>query len=192
MGKWLNGARVRKREIDGKDTMIAALAAENASATKKTRCFRGAFRKIRRQALKQVPSHTQRGYQCTASSNFSHAEGFGCTAQGRNQHIQGKYNIASGTSNSIVDSDYAHIVGNGTSDSKRSNTHTLTCSGVPWYQGRPQFGGTAMDNGSQTVMANGDKKSFSHLLQPTALRNSASPQTTVELSPQQRQINLTP
>ena len=102
-------------------------------------------------------SHAE-GYQCTASSNFSHAEGCGCTAQGRNQHIQGKYNIASGTSNSIVDSDYAHIVGNGTSDSKRSNTHTLTCSGVPWYQGRPQFGGTAMDNGSQTVMANGDKK----------------------------------
>ena len=27
MGKWLNGARVRKREIDGKDTRIAALAA---------------------------------------------------------------------------------------------------------------------------------------------------------------------
>ena len=119
-------------------------------------------------------SHAE-GYQCTASSNFSHAEGCGCTAQGRNQHIKGKYNIASGTSNSIVDSDYAHIVGNGTSDSKRSNTRTLTCSGVPWYQGRPQFGGTAMDNGAQAVMANGDKKSFSHLLQPTALRNSASP-----------------
>ena len=27
MGKWFNGARVRKREIDGKDTRIAALAA---------------------------------------------------------------------------------------------------------------------------------------------------------------------
>ena len=27
MGKWLNGARVRKREIDGKDTRIAALVA---------------------------------------------------------------------------------------------------------------------------------------------------------------------
>ena len=30
MGKWLNGARVRKREIDGKDTRIAALAAAEA------------------------------------------------------------------------------------------------------------------------------------------------------------------
>ena len=31
MGKWLNGARVRKREIDGKDTRIAALAAAGAA-----------------------------------------------------------------------------------------------------------------------------------------------------------------
>ena len=59
MGKWLNGARVRKREIDGKDTRIAALAAANAaqiaanaSSTKRPGVFRGAFRKIGRQALK--------------------------------------------------------------------------------------------------------------------------------------------
>ena len=31
MGKWLNGMRVRKREIDGKDTRIAALAAAGAA-----------------------------------------------------------------------------------------------------------------------------------------------------------------
>ena len=30
MGKWLNGARVRKREIDGKDTRIASLADPSA------------------------------------------------------------------------------------------------------------------------------------------------------------------
>ena len=30
MGKWLNGAQIRKREIDGKDTRIAALAAAGA------------------------------------------------------------------------------------------------------------------------------------------------------------------
>lgn len=43
MGKWLNGARVRKREIDGKDTIIAALAAANASATKKDPVFSVSF-----------------------------------------------------------------------------------------------------------------------------------------------------
>ena len=31
MGKWLNGAQVRKREIDGKETRIAALAAAGAA-----------------------------------------------------------------------------------------------------------------------------------------------------------------
>lgn len=29
---------------------------------------------------------------------------------------------------------------------------------MPWFQGRPQFGGTAQDDGSQTVMANGDSE----------------------------------
>lgn len=31
MGKWLNGAQIRKREIDGKDSRIAALAAAGAA-----------------------------------------------------------------------------------------------------------------------------------------------------------------
>ena len=69
-----------------------------------------------------------------------------------NQHVQGKYNVVD------CKGKYAHIVGNGEDDSNRSNAHTLDWNGVPWYQGRPQFGGTAMDNGSQTVMANGDKE----------------------------------
>ena len=102
-------------------------------------------------------SHAE-GYMTTASGMCSHAEGEYCTAQGKNQHVQGKYNIASGTPTSIADSDYAHIVGNGKNKTTLSNAYTLTGSGIPWYQGRPQFGGTAMDNGSQTVMANGDKE----------------------------------
>ena len=102
-------------------------------------------------------SHAE-GDSTTASGNHSHAEGEHCEAQGRNQHVQGKYNIKSGNKTSIADSDYAHIVGNGKNETTRSNAYTLTWSGIPWYQGRPQFGGTAMDNGSQTVMANGDKE----------------------------------
>ena len=31
MGKWLNGAQTRKREMDGKDTRITALAAAGAA-----------------------------------------------------------------------------------------------------------------------------------------------------------------
>lgn len=68
------------------------------------------------------------------------------------QHVQGKYNIQDTAGK------YAHIVGNGTSTAYRSNAHTLDWEGVPWYKGRPQFGGTAQDNGAQTVVGNGDKE----------------------------------
>ena len=96
-------------------------------------------------------SHAE-GTSTTASGNCSHAEGYWTTASGDSQHVQGKYNIKDSQGK------YAHIVGNGDSNSNYSNAHTLDWFGVPWYQGRPQFGGTAMDNGSQTVMANGDKE----------------------------------
>lgn len=102
-------------------------------------------------------SHAE-GLYTTASGMYSHAEGEYCTARGKNQHVQGKYNIESGTPTSIVDSDYAHIVGNGENKTNRSNAYTLTWSGIPWFKGRPQFGGTAQDQGSQTVIANGDKE----------------------------------
>lgn len=96
-------------------------------------------------------SHAE-GISTTASGVSSHAEGWGTTASSDYQHAQGKFNVPDSQHK------YAHIVGNGTSISVRSNAHTLDWNGVPWYQGRPQFGGTAMDNGSQTVMANGDKE----------------------------------
>ena len=96
-------------------------------------------------------SHAE-GLSTTASGNYSHTEGYWTTASGDNQHVQGKYNVEDSQGK------YAYIVGNGTSNSTRSNAHTLDWNGVPWFKGRPQFGGTAMDNGSQTVMANGDKE----------------------------------
>ena len=95
-------------------------------------------------------SHAE-GHYTTASGESSHAEGFGTVASSENQHVQGRYNIEDSSEK------YAHIVGNGTAGA-RSNAHTLDWSGVPWFQGRPQFGGTAQGNGSQTIMANGDKE----------------------------------
>ena len=95
-------------------------------------------------------SHAE-GFNTTASGMYSHAEGLYTKAKSSNQHVQGKYNVEDSQGK------YAHIVGNGTG-SARSNAHTLDWNGVPWFKGRPQFGGTAMDNGSQTVMANGDKE----------------------------------
>ena len=96
-------------------------------------------------------SHAE-GYYTSASAKDSHAEGFFTTAKSSYQHVQGICNIEDSSNK------YAHIVGNGRNISNRSNAHTLDWNGIPWYQGRPQFGGTEMDNGAQTVMANGDKE----------------------------------
>ena len=96
-------------------------------------------------------SHAE-GVNTKASGASSHAEGDNTTASGDDSHVQGKYNIEDKSRK------YAHIVGNGTAYNKRSNAHTLDWAGVPWFQGRPQFGGTAQDNGSQSVVANGDKE----------------------------------
>lgn len=89
---------------------------------------------------------------------YSHSEGNGTVATRRSQHVQGEFNIYAASADYNNRNNYAHIVGNGTSDSERSNAHTLSWGGIPWFQGRPQFGGTAQDDGSQTVVANGDKE----------------------------------
>lgn len=110
-------------------------------------------------------SHAE-GDNTTASGDYSHAEGEGAIASRRDSHAEGRYTIASGDNShaqgkfNIEDKSgkYAHIVGNGTATDKRSNAHTLDWRGVPWFQGRPQFGGTAQDDGSQSVVANGDKE----------------------------------
>ena len=96
-------------------------------------------------------SHAE-GMRTIALGYCSHAEGLYTIAESSNQHVQGIYNVEDSQNK------YAHIVGNGKNETTRSNAYTLTWSGIPWFQGRPQFGGTAMDNGSQTVMANGDKE----------------------------------
>lgn len=80
-------------------------------------------------------SHVE-GEGTTASADHSHAEGSGTLASSANQHVQGKYNIED------ADGKYAHIVGNGSSSSARSNAHTLDWSGNAWYAGTVE--GTAM------------------------------------------------
>lgn len=100
-------------------------------------------------------SHAE-GSQTTASGDSSHAEGYFCTASGQGSHAEGNKTIASGNFShaegqyteakngqhvegmfNIVDTKlkYVHIVGNGSSDSKRSNAHTLDWDGNAWYAG---------------------------------------------------------
>ena len=80
-------------------------------------------------------SHAE-GNLATASGVASHAEGNFTLASSDSQHVQGKYNVED------ADGKYAHIVGNGTSYTARSNAHTLDWSGNAWYAGTVE--GTAM------------------------------------------------
>ena len=74
-------------------------------------------------------SHAE-GSNTTASADYSHAEGNSTKASSKYQHVQGKYNIEDKANK------YAHIVGNGASDSNRSNAHTLDWQGNAWYAGK--------------------------------------------------------
>ena len=70
------------------------------------------------------------GFYSIASGICSHAEGNHTIASAYNaQHVQGSYNIEDRKGK------YIHIVGNGTSDTNRSNAHTLDSYGNAWYQG---------------------------------------------------------
>jgi hypothetical protein len=86
-----------------------------------------------------VNSHAEGDYT-TASGVSSHVEGYGSKASSQFQHVQGKYNIED------KDRKYAHIVGNGAGDAKRSNAHTLDWKGNGWYAGKLSQEGTPTDD----------------------------------------------
>lgn len=86
-----------------------------------------------------VNSHAEGDYT-TASGASSHAEGYGTKASSQFQHVQGKYNIED------KDRKYAHIVGNGAGDAKRSNAHALDWKGNGWYAGKLSQEGTPTDD----------------------------------------------
>lgn len=100
-------------------------------------------------------SHTE-GNSTEAGGYASHAEGYHTTANHSSQHVQGEYNIADdSTYDSNVRGNYAHIVGNGRSNSARSNAHTLDWSGNAWFAGDVYVGstsGTNKDAGSKKLI----------------------------------------
>ena len=71
-------------------------------------------------------SHAE-GYYTIASGERSHAEGYDTIASGNDSHAQGKYNISNTT--------YADVIGNGSSDTERSNAYTMDWSGNAWFAG---------------------------------------------------------
>lgn len=85
------------------------------------------------------------GHTTVASGDDSHAEGWGTVAGGDYQHVEGKWNVKDTTDT------YAHIVGNGTSDTARSNAHTVDWNGNAWYKGDVYVGGASQSAGQRLL-----------------------------------------
>lgn len=84
-------------------------------------------------------SHAE-GFYTIASGINSHAGGTGTTAKRKSQTVIGEYNIldnAGGTVSNANRGQYAFIVGNGTSDSMRSNALAVAWDGVVESSGTP-------------------------------------------------------
>ena len=90
-------------------------------------------------------SHAE-GWGSTASGNNSHAEGHHTTASRESQHVQGEYNIIDTVGEPTTRGAYADIVGNGTSDTKRSNAYTLDWDGNAWFAGNVYVGSKSGTN----------------------------------------------
>lgn len=87
------------------------------------------------------------GEYTDASGNCSHTEGQGAVALGEAQHVQGKYNIKD------ENNKFAHIVGNGEGENKRSNAHTIDWNGNAWFAGDIKIGGEDQDDPNSKFVA---------------------------------------
>lgn len=82
-------------------------------------------------------SHAE-GQGTKALGNCSHAEGNYTTAQGQSQHTEGEYNVLdTDVSSNNPRGTFAHIIGNGTSDSNRSNAYAIGWDGKIYQPSDP-------------------------------------------------------
>ncbi len=86
------------------------------------------------------------GNGTTASGADSHAEGDNTTAQRKSQHVFGEYNELDTEGTTGTHGSYIEIVGNGTSDSARSNARTLDWSGNETLAGKLTLGAAPTAN----------------------------------------------
>lgn len=70
-----------------------------------------------------------KGFKTEANAIYSDSSGYGTKADSPAQHVQGKWNIPDS------EHKYADIIGNGESDSKRSNAATVDWKGNTWFAG---------------------------------------------------------
>lgn len=110
-------------------------------------------------------SHAEGLYSSTFG-NASHVEGISTIAQAYAQHVQGSFNI--------IDEEgaYLHIVGNGSSDTERSNAHTLDWEGNAWFAGNVM--GKQANVTEQVSVNNGTNTMF---IGPNGLAGDTIPDT---------------
>ena len=121
-------------------------------------------------------SHAE-GFNAISSGLYSHAEGNGTTASGENSHAEGKYTKASSINQHVqgkyniedTEGKYAHIVGNGSSDKKRANAHTLDWQGNAWYAGKLSQEGTPTEDKDLTTKKYVDDSRDYYFKTPTIL-----------------------
>jgi hypothetical protein len=110
-------------------------------------------------------SHAEGLYSSTFG-NASHVEGISTIAQAYAQHVQGSFNIIDEEGN------YLHIVGNGSSDTERSNAHTLDWEGNAWFAGNVM--GKQANVTEQVSVNNGTNTMF---IGPNGLAGDTIPDT---------------
>lgn len=90
-----------------------------------------------------VASHAEGSYT-VASGNMSHSAGEGTIASIRSSHASGRYNKAmAGSATSIVSTDDAYVIGNGTDVGNRGNAFRITFDGKVY--GLSAFNSTGAD-----------------------------------------------
>lgn len=91
-------------------------------------------------------AHAEGSYS-SASGYYSHVQNLSTVAYGQAQTVIGKYNVPQGAFNGYEPTDHAFIIGNGTSDSERSNAlaidwrgriHNNNSTGTSWIDGRDE------------------------------------------------------
>ena len=91
-----------------------------------------------------------------ALGTASHVEGTGTIASNKSQHVNGEYNIIDENYNlnPTQKGKYVNIIGNGTSNTARSNAHTLDWNGNAWFAGDVYINSTSginKDEGSKKL-----------------------------------------
>ena len=163
-------ATAQSSHAEGENTQATAPYAHAEGNTTKAMGNQSHAEGFNTQAI-GLSAHAEGG-STIASGNRAHAEGESTIASGAYQHVGGKFNIAD------TNNKYAHIVGNGTSNDKRSNAYTLDWDGNAKYAGSVTAGREIInDDGNLTLVTKGDLKELAkmhwqHYQEPKASSNS--------------------